>query len=175
MICKVSTLATFDWLFIHRDDGLRGSNATHDWQELEQDEARVARCIFKPKILIWVNYGGPLNGKGCYILRPLGIYYGHLVYFNAIWQLSGNLVYGPQFWYIVSRKIWQSWMKPFLLFLIANRNTSALWSRFLDPENFPQIIFLFYETFGCKILPPRSLASMGREIESRHGIGRWLF
>jgi hypothetical protein len=37
--------------------------------------ARVARWyIFKPKIPIWVNFGGPWNGKVCYILCPLGIY-----------------------------------------------------------------------------------------------------
>jgi hypothetical protein len=30
---------------------------------------RVARWfIFKPKILIWVNFGGPWNGKYWYIL-----------------------------------------------------------------------------------------------------------
>jgi hypothetical protein len=43
---------------------------------------RVARWhIFKPKFPIWVNFGGPWNGKGWYVIRPFGIYYGHLVYF----------------------------------------------------------------------------------------------
>jgi hypothetical protein len=59
---------------------------------------RVARWyILKPNILIWVNFGEPLNG----------IFYGHLVYFLANWEFSSNLVYFPPFWYIVSRKIWQ--------------------------------------------------------------------
>jgi hypothetical protein len=32
---------------------------------------RVARWhIFKPKIPIWVNFGGPWKGKGWYILYP---------------------------------------------------------------------------------------------------------
>jgi hypothetical protein len=35
--------------------------------------------IFKPKIPIWVNFGGPWNGKCCYI-------YDHLEYFMAIWH-----------------------------------------------------------------------------------------
>jgi hypothetical protein len=60
---------------------------------------RVARWyFFKPKIPIWVNFGGSCNGKCWYIrsiLLPFGLFYGHLVYF-------------PPFWYIVPRKIWQS-------------------------------------------------------------------
>jgi hypothetical protein len=48
--------------------------------------ARVARLyIFKPKIQIWVNFVGPLTGKCWYILWPIVIYFGHLVYFMAIW------------------------------------------------------------------------------------------
>jgi hypothetical protein len=32
-------------------------------------ESRVARwCIFKPKIPVWKKFGGPWNGKYCYIL-----------------------------------------------------------------------------------------------------------
>jgi hypothetical protein len=59
----------------------------------------VARWyIFKPKIPIWVNFGGPLNGKCWFILRPFGIFnarplgkfYGHLVYFTA---MSNILIY----------------------------------------------------------------------------------
>jgi hypothetical protein len=47
--------------------------------------ARVVRWyIFKPKIPIWVNFGGPWNEKGWYI-HSFGIHYGHLVYFMAIW------------------------------------------------------------------------------------------
>jgi hypothetical protein len=34
---------------------------------------RVARWfIFKPKLPIWVHFGGPWNGKCCYILRQFG-------------------------------------------------------------------------------------------------------
>jgi hypothetical protein len=51
----------------------------HDW-------TGVARWyIFKPKIPIWVNLGGPWNGKGWYIVRIFGICYGHLVHVMAIW------------------------------------------------------------------------------------------
>jgi hypothetical protein len=62
---------------------------------------RVARWyVFKQKISIWVNCGGPWNGKGWYILhmaisnihitaiwnilRPFDIFHGHLV---ILWQL----------------------------------------------------------------------------------------
>jgi hypothetical protein len=49
---------------------------------------RVARWfVFKPKILIWVNFGGSclLYFMTIWpILRPLEIFYGHLIYFVAI-------------------------------------------------------------------------------------------
>jgi hypothetical protein len=73
---------------------------------LIRNSARVARWfVFKPKIPIWVNFGGPYAG----------IFYGHLEYFTVICNISwpfGNIVviwyrYFPAFWYIVSRKIWQ--------------------------------------------------------------------
>jgi hypothetical protein len=48
-------------------------------------ETRVARWfVFKPKIPIWVNFGGSCNGSCWYILWPFGLFYGHLVYFVAI-------------------------------------------------------------------------------------------
>jgi hypothetical protein len=40
--------------------------------------------IFKPKIPIWENLGGPWKGKCWYILCPFGIHYGHPEYFMAI-------------------------------------------------------------------------------------------
>jgi hypothetical protein len=46
---------------------------------------RVARWhIFKPKISIWVNFGGPCNERCWYILCPSGIFHGYLVYLVAI-------------------------------------------------------------------------------------------
>jgi hypothetical protein len=43
----------------------------------------VARWfIFKPKIPIWVNFGG------CFAMEDVDIFYGHLVYCLAIWYLS---------------------------------------------------------------------------------------
>jgi hypothetical protein len=54
---------------------------------------RVARWyIFKPKIPIWVNFGGSCNGRCWYILWPFGLSYGHLVYL-----FNGYLVYFPRF------------------------------------------------------------------------------
>jgi hypothetical protein len=47
-------------------------------------------------------------------MEVVGIFYGHLVYFTAIWYILcpfgicyGNLVYFPLFWYVVSSNIWQ--------------------------------------------------------------------
>jgi hypothetical protein len=43
--------------------------------------------VFKPKIPIWVNFGGYWNGKCWYILCPFGLFYGNLVYFVVIWSI----------------------------------------------------------------------------------------
>jgi hypothetical protein len=48
----------------------------------------VARWfVFKPKIPIWVNFGGYCNRKSWYILWPFGLFYGHWKYFMAIWYI----------------------------------------------------------------------------------------
>jgi hypothetical protein len=40
------------------------------------------------QIPIWVNFGGPWNGKCWYILRPFGIcIFSHLVLFMAVWYM----------------------------------------------------------------------------------------
>jgi hypothetical protein len=51
---------------------------------------RVARWfVFKPKIPIWVNFGGSCNEKSWYILWPFGLFYGHWKYLMAIWYSLG--------------------------------------------------------------------------------------
>jgi hypothetical protein len=52
---------------------------------------RVARwSIFRPKIAVWVNFGGT-----CWsILRPFGLFYGHLICI-----CYGHLVYFVVIWY----------------------------------------------------------------------------
>jgi hypothetical protein len=53
--------------------------------EILGHDTRVARWhILIPKILIWVYFGGPWNGKSIYIFWPIGIFYGQLEYFTAI-------------------------------------------------------------------------------------------
>jgi hypothetical protein len=53
---------------------------------------RVARWyIFKPKLPIWVHFGGPLNRKCWHILWTFGLYYGHFVYFIAVWHTLWSL------------------------------------------------------------------------------------
>jgi hypothetical protein len=47
--------------------------------------ARVARWfIFRPKIAIWVNFGGSCNGRCWYILWTFGLFYNHLINVMAI-------------------------------------------------------------------------------------------
>jgi hypothetical protein len=58
------------------------------------ERTRVARWhIFKPKIPIWVNFGRSCNGRCWYILCPFGLFYGHLWYFVAIWDILCFLIY----------------------------------------------------------------------------------
>jgi hypothetical protein len=67
--------------------------------------SRVAKWhIFKPKIPIKVNFGGPCNGR-CYvkfmaiwsILRPFGIFYSFLVYFPRFGMLYQEIYGNPGF------------------------------------------------------------------------------
>jgi hypothetical protein len=47
----------------------------------KQRLSSVARCfLFKPKLPIWVNFGGPEIGN-------LDIFYIHLEYFTGIWEI----------------------------------------------------------------------------------------
>jgi hypothetical protein len=66
---------------------------------------RVARWhIFKPKALIWVNFGGSCNGRCWYILWPFCQCSGHLVLLVVIWY-----IHFPPIWYVAPREIWQPW------------------------------------------------------------------
>jgi hypothetical protein len=50
---------------------------------LHMNSAALAKgcqmVILKPTIPIWVNFGGPWNGKCWNISCPFGIFYSHLV------------------------------------------------------------------------------------------------
>jgi hypothetical protein len=46
--------------------------------------------IFKPKIQIWVNFGGPWNGKYWQILWSFGIFYGHLANVVIVWYIFSH-------------------------------------------------------------------------------------
>jgi hypothetical protein len=78
---------------------------TEEWH----GQAGLPDGIFSnQKFTIGINFGG-------FEVDNVGIFYAHLEYiasnwyryFMGTWQLSGNLVYSPTFWYIVSRIIWQ--------------------------------------------------------------------
>jgi hypothetical protein len=98
---------------------------------------RVARWFnFKPNILIWVNFEWPLIGKCLNMLWPNGIFYGHLGYFmTKIRNFLCSFGTFPPFWYIVSRKIWQTWARPLCLVVSIccapslERNFRCHWSR----------------------------------------------
>jgi hypothetical protein len=66
--------------------------------------AWVARWfVFKPKIPIWVNFGGSCDGRFWYILWPLGLSNCHLVYFIWSFKLPFGtlyLVFQIAIWYI---------------------------------------------------------------------------
>jgi hypothetical protein len=68
---------------------------------------RVARWfLFRPKLLIWVYFGGPWNAKCCFILCPFGIFYSHLVYiFNVhLVILSSFGIFFPRFGILYQEK-----------------------------------------------------------------------
>jgi hypothetical protein len=69
-------------------------NRLFDWTKHNtRVSVRVARChVFKPKILIWVNFGGTWNGRFWSILWPFGLFWGHLVYLMVIWNFFPVLV-----------------------------------------------------------------------------------
>jgi hypothetical protein len=69
------------------------------------------------KYQIWVNFGGPLNGRGLG-MDYVGVFYDHLEYFMAIWYnlwpfviVCGHLVYFSQF----IRKSGNPAFQPFFL------------------------------------------------------------
>jgi thiol-disulfide isomerase/thioredoxin len=74
---------------------LRFCSAPRDCSKrCDQGCQMVYVCIFKPKIPIWVNFGGPWIGKCRYIIRPFwnilrefGIFYDHLVHFAFIFPV----------------------------------------------------------------------------------------
>jgi hypothetical protein len=57
---------------------------------LKAGPSRVARWfLFKPKIQIWANFGGPyIDGKMLIYFGPFGIVNGYLGYFMTIWYIS---------------------------------------------------------------------------------------
>jgi hypothetical protein len=94
---------------------LRSVYTSNEWKlcrTTSSDQVRVARRYsLKPKIQIWVNFGGPWNRKFWYISWPFEIYQSHLVYFRTLENLVLIWYIFPRFWYIVWRKIWQPWTK----------------------------------------------------------------
>jgi hypothetical protein len=82
----------------------------------------VARWhIFKPKITIWVNFGGSCKERCLYFTWPFGLFYGYLVWFVAVLYSFPVLVCCTKKnlatlarWYIFKPKIpiWVNFGKP---------------------------------------------------------------
>jgi hypothetical protein len=95
----LSCLQSSIWLVFEPFWNFFQSNSGHTvhpaYEAAASIPTRVARWhIFKPKILIWVNFGGTCNGRCWYMLWT----YKYMVYF-------------PPFWYVLPRKIWQPWSR----------------------------------------------------------------
>jgi hypothetical protein len=83
-------------------------------------------CISKPKIQIWVNFGGPSNGRCWYIIRLFGLFLGYLVCFGpfgtfmVIWYIfpvlvscaKNNLATLPSVPAAKAADPWTSWDSP---------------------------------------------------------------
>jgi hypothetical protein len=72
--------------------------------------SRVARWhVFKPKILIFVNFWSDLHWKIWSILETFGLF---TAIWNILWKFGRfcGYLFG-NFWYAVPRKIWQPWME----------------------------------------------------------------
>jgi hypothetical protein len=80
-----------------------------DCTHMSPSPTRVARWfVFKPKIQIWVNFGGPCNERCWLILWPFDLFYCHFVYLMVISYILWIFGYiFPILLYIVPGKIWQ--------------------------------------------------------------------
>jgi hypothetical protein len=74
----------------------------------------------------WVHFGGSCNGRCWWAFWTFGLFYGHLVYFTAIWSILrpfdifyGHLVYFTAIWSI---------LRPFGLFYGHLVYFTAIWS-----------------------------------------------
>jgi hypothetical protein len=119
-------------------------------------QTRVARWFaFKPKIQIWVNFGGSCNGRCRYILWTLGPFYGLLLHFMDIWYSLWKFGIFFPFWYFERRKLWQPCIRLFIfsqIFFLGNFFEIVILT--FDPGAPSELYFeLFSQTsFGEKAL-----------------------
>jgi hypothetical protein len=84
----------------------------HRVRTCAEGASRVARWyVFKPKIQIRVNFGGPCIRRCWYILGPLGPFYGLLVYFMDFWYILWLFCIFFPFLVFCAKKIWQPWVQ----------------------------------------------------------------
>jgi hypothetical protein len=157
----------------------QASEASHRKKSRCFISTRVARWhIFKPKIQIWVNFGGSGDGRCWHILLPFGlpmcwpfgILCGHLVYSVAIWYtlwpfgiLCGHSVYIITIWYVLPvfvarRKIWWPWFRPMPIAFL------TVPSFFLWPDFFIFVRKYFTNSFEFSNWFYPSLAVLGSHV-----------
>jgi hypothetical protein len=62
--------------------------------------------IFQTKIPIWVNFGGSCKGRCWYILWSFCLFFGHWLYFVAIWEsLWSFAIYSPVLVYCIEKNL----------------------------------------------------------------------
>jgi hypothetical protein len=89
------------------------------------------------------------------ILRPFGIFYGHLVYFMAIWYILWQFGIFLPFWYIVSRKNWQPWPRHVPGESSISNVRQKMWIRLgCENDQFSLLGFRLQTVLRSKILTP---------------------
>jgi hypothetical protein len=111
--------------------------------------ARVARWhLFKPKIPIWVNFGGYYNGRCWNVLLPFGLFTAISYILWSFGIIYGYLVYFSPFWYVVPWKIWQPWNSEhsrkawYGQIETENVHTSKFWQKNIY-DNFIWLLYMY--------------------------------
>jgi hypothetical protein len=118
---------------------------------------RVARWfVFKPKIPLWVNFGGPCNGKSCFILRPFGLFYGNLKHFMAIGYILWSFgIFFPVLVFCTKKNLATLLPPPWLVALLISPGLKAAAECFVTAKqaNHPERPDLFAKKIAAE---PRS-------------------
>jgi hypothetical protein len=83
-ICICTYICMYRYTYIHS----YSHKYSHNYIHTNVVQNRVARWfIFKPKSQFWVNFGWSWNGKCWYILWPVGMFNGHILWLLGIFRV----------------------------------------------------------------------------------------